>query len=85
MASDGIDPATVMYSDVIYELVCSLYDVGLVIEKNEQRLFAKGAPRRVSVEAQQSYTRWRGIQHQGGNGSNVRDDPLTLDDQVSLE
>ena len=85
MASDGIDPATVMYSDVIYEFVCGLYDVGLVIEKNEQRLFAEGSPRRVNVEAQQSYARWRGVQDQGGNRSDVREDPLTLDDQVSLE
>lgn len=44
MASDRIDPATVTFSEIIYEPVCDLYDVGLVIEHNEQRLFAKASP-----------------------------------------
>jgi hypothetical protein len=50
MASDGIDPATVTYSEVIYKLVRDLRNVILIIEHNRQRLFSKG-PRPVNVKA----------------------------------
>src|SRR5271167_3771625 len=44
MASDRIDPATVTFSKIIYKPVCNLYNVGLIIKHNEQRLFAKASP-----------------------------------------